>query len=43
MLSDTFANLLHYGLVFRQAVFSIKTLLSLDSRGLLVGFRGRKS
>ncbi len=43
MLSDTFAHLLHHGLIFCQAMFSVQPLLSLGSRGRLVRFRGRKS
>src|ERR1700688_3337321 len=43
MLSYTLADLLHHSLIFCQAMFSIKTLLSLDSRDLLVRLRGRKS
>ena len=43
MLSDALVDLVHNGLIFCQAMFSIQTLLSLDSRGRTVRFRGRKS
>src|ERR1700761_8732291 len=43
MLSDTLAHLLHHGLIVCQAMFCVQPLLSLDSRGRLVRFRGRKS
>src|SRR6266702_2261223 len=43
MLSDTLADLLHYGLIFCHTMFSIQPLLSLVSRGRLVRFRRRKS
>ena len=43
MLSDALADLVHHGLIFCQAMFSIQPLLSLDARGRLVRFRGRKS
>src|ERR1700730_11256056 len=43
MLSDALADLVHHGLIFCQAMFSIQPLLSLDSWGRLVRICGRKS
>src|SRR5579859_5180679 len=42
MLSYALSNLVHHGLIFCQSMFSIQPLLSQDSRGRLVRFRGRK-